>query len=235
MNLADLEILSGLFSPVSWTDHFPLDISDTAYRISIQLDDLDPHSEGMEETPTLILQVSYPKDYPEVAPDLELLAPPNAPRNSRLDLQEDRAYLLQELQSTIEENIGMAMVFTLVSTLKETAETLMADRAAATQAVKEREIAKAEEEENRKFQGTIVTKEKFLEWRESFRKEMEGEEQRKVEEKEAEEKKRKPSAKEETKLTGRQLWEGGLAGKADYDEEGEEEIPAAVEKMKIVA
>jgi hypothetical protein len=183
----------------------------------------------------LILQVSYPADYPDVAPDLEISAPPNAPRNTRLDLQEDRAYLLQALQPTIEENISMAMVFTLVSTLKETAETLMADRAAAAQAEKDREMAKAEEEENRKFQGMLVTREKFLEWREKFRKETEEEEQRKTEEKEAEEKKRKPSAKEETKLTGRQLWERGLAGKADYDEEGEDDIPVAVEKMKIAS
>lgn len=183
----------------------------------------------------MILQVSYPEDYPDVAPDLELSVPPNALRNSRLDIQEDRAYLLQALQPTIEENIGMAMVFTLVSTLKETAESLMADRAAAVQAVREQEIAKAEEEENRKFQGTLVTREKFLEWREKFRKEIEDEEQRKAEEKEAEEKKKKSSAKEETKLTGRQLWERGLAGKVDYDEEGEEDIPVAVEKMKIAA
>jgi len=211
------------------------DISDTAYRILIQLDDLDLSSDGTEEAPTLILQVSYPKDYPDVGPDLELLASPNSSRNSSLDIQEDRTYLLQALQPTIKENIGMAMVFTLVSTLKELAETLMVDRAAAAQAERDREVAKAEEEENRKFQGTLVTREKFREWRDMFRKEMEEEEQRKNEEKEAEEKKKKPSAKEETKLTGRQLWERGLAGKADYDEEAEDEIPMPVEKMKISA
>jgi hypothetical protein len=127
----------------------------------------------------------------------------------------------------------MAMVFTLVSTLKETAETLIADRVAAVQAEREREAAKAEEEENQKFQGALVTREKFLEWRERFRTEMEEEEQRKAEEKEVEERKKK-SSKDEIRLTGRQLWERGLAGKADYDED-DEEFPAIVEKLKIVA
>ncbi|GAD99373.1 conserved hypothetical protein [Paecilomyces variotii No. 5] len=222
------EVLSSIF-PDEITD-----ISDTSYRILITLDPPENY-ETEAESPILFLQVSYPEAYPDVAPDLEIAAPPNASKHPLLDLQEDRARLLDTLQPTIEENLGMAMVFTLVSALKEAAEQLMAERSNAVQAQKEMEIAKAEEEENRKFQGTLVTRERFLEWREKFMKELEEEEQRKLEEKEAEEKKKKPSAREEKKLTGRQLWERGLAGKGDYDEEGDEDIPAALEKMKVTA
>ncbi|KAJ9224407.1 RWD domain-containing protein [Paecilomyces variotii] len=222
------EVLSSIF-PDEITD-----ISDTSYRILITLD--PPENYDTEaEPPILFLQVSYPEEYPDVAPDLEISAPPNASKHPLLDLQEDRARLLETLQPTIEENLGMAMVFTLVSALKESAEQLMAERANAVQAKREMEIAQAEEEENRKFQGTLVTRERFLEWKEKFTKEMEEEEQRKLEEKEAEEKKKKPSAREEKKLTGRQLWETGLAGKGDYDEEDEEDIPAAMERMKVTA
>lgn len=129
----------------------------------------------------------------------------------------------------------MAMVFTLVSALKESAELLMAERANAAQALKEMEAAKAEEEENRKFEGTAVTVQSFLEWHAKFKKEMEEEEQRKREEKEAEDRKsKKPVAKEEKKLTGKQLWERGLAGKGDFDEDEEDSMPA-VDKMKIAA
>lgn len=129
----------------------------------------------------------------------------------------------------------MAMVFTLVSALKESAELLMAERANAAQALKEMEAAKAEEEENRKFEGTAVTVQSFLEWHERFKKEMEEEEQRKREEKEAEDRKnRKPVARDEKKLTGKQLWERGLAGKGDFDEDEEDSMPA-VDKMKIAA
>ncbi|GIJ81859.1 hypothetical protein Asppvi_000362 [Aspergillus pseudoviridinutans] len=226
------EVLDSIF-PEEITD-----ISDTAYRISINLEtpENDVRDEEETEQPVLILQVSYPPEYPDVAPDLDISTPPNAPKHPLLDIQEDRDRLLEALQSTIEENLGMAMVFTLVSTLKDSAELLMAERANAVQALKEMEAAKAEEEENRKFQGTAVTPETFLEWRERFRKEMEEREQREREEKEADEKRpKKTLAKEEKKLTGKELWERGLAGKADYDEDDEDAIPVAVEKMKITA
>lgn len=181
----------------------------------------------------IYLDVSYPEEYPDVVPDLNISSPPNAPKNPRLDVQEDREQLLETLQPVMEENMGMAMVFTLVSALKESAELLMAERANAVQAEKEIVAAKAEQEENRKFQGTPVNRETFLEWNARFKNETEEEEQRKREEKEAEDKKKR-SGKEEKKLTGRQLWERGLAGKADYDEEDEDTMPA-VDKLKVAA
>lgn len=198
---------------------------------------LDPPENDPEETeqPVIYLEVSYPEAYPDVAPELNISAPPNAPKNPRLDVYEDRDRLLEALQPTIDENMGMAMVFTLVSALKESAELLMSERANAVQAEKDIAAAKAEEEENRKFQGTPVNKETFLEWSARFKKEVEDEEQRKRDEKEAEDKKKKGSNKEEKKLTGRQLWEKGLAGKADYEDEDEDSMPAAVEKLKVAS
>ncbi|KAL4910655.1 hypothetical protein BDW74DRAFT_1196 [Aspergillus multicolor] len=230
--IEEREVLDSIF-PDEITD-----VSDTSYRISITLEAPDNDEQSAEaEPPILILQVSYPEDYPDVAPELELSAPLNAPKHPRLDITEDRDRLLEALQPIIEENMGMAMVFTLVSALKESAELLMAERLDAVHAVQEAEAAKAEEEENKKFQGTVVNRESFLEWLDKFKKEMETEERRQKEEKEAEEKKanKKGPAKEEKKLTGKQLWERGLAGKADFDEEDEDGIPAAVEKMKIAA
>ena len=63
----------------------------------------------------------------------------------------------------------MAMVFTLVSSVKESAELLIAERQQAVQTLKDVEAARAEEEENRKFHGTAVTRESFLAWRKRFR------------------------------------------------------------------
>ncbi|KAF1989514.1 RWD-domain-containing protein [Aulographum hederae CBS 113979] len=209
------------------------DISETEYRISVALDIVNPNAdEDEDEPPTLLLQVRYPEAYPDVAPDLEILAPPNAPKYPHLDLQEDKPHLLSSLAPTIEENIGMAMVFTLVSTLKESAEALVAERQDAIQAEKEVEAAKAEEEENRKFHGTAVTRESFLEWRERFQKDMEEEKRRKEEEAALEDKKKRV-AKEEVRLTGRQLWERGLARGDDEEEAGEESVD--IEKLKIQA
>lgn len=124
----------------------------------------------------------------------------------------------------------MAMVFTLVSTVKDGAELLISERQKAVQAQKEFEAAKAEEEENKKFHGTAVTRQSFLEWREKFRKELEEAEKRRQEEMLAEDKKKR-AAKEEVRLSGRQLWERGLVGKGDEEEEGEESID--VSSLKI--
>lgn len=181
---------------------------------------------------TILLQVQYPENYPEEAPRLDISAPPNAPKFRHLDIQEDKARLLEALEPTIEENMGMAMVFTLVSTLKDSAELLISERQQAVQAEKEFEAAKAEEEENAKFHGTAVTRESFLSWREKFRAEMEEAEKRRQEEALQEDKKKR-SSKEEVRLTGKQLWERGLAGRGDEEEDGDEGVD--VSKLKIEA
>ena len=215
-----------------WSRPSFTDISESSYRISINLDAPETADEEQEQ-PVIYLEVSYPEEYPDVAPQLSISSAPNAPKHPQLDIQEDRERLLESLQPTIEENMGMAMVFTLVSALKENAEELMIERVNAVQAEKDKIAAKAEEEENKKFQGTAVNRESFLEWHAKFQKELQDEEQRQKEEKEAEDKKKK-SNKDEKKLTGRQLWERGLAGKGDFEEEGDDALPA-VEKLKVAA
>ena len=125
----------------------------------------------------------------------------------------------------------MAMIFTLVSTLKDSAESLIAERREEVEVRRVADSAKAEEEENRKFHGTHVNRETFLQWREAFRKEMTELERRKQEEKELEDK-RKKTSRTDKKLTGKELWEKGLVGKVDdEDEEGDDVVN--VEKLKI--
>ncbi len=134
----------------------------------------------------------------------------------------------------------MAMIFAIVSTLKESAEALIAERQAVEQAKRDQESRRREEEENRRFVGEKVTRESFLRWREKFRREMREEEERRRMEEEGHEGGTgsggggagKGGRKEEKKLTGRELWEKGLVGKVDDDVDvlgvGEE-----VEKMKV--
>lgn len=178
----------------------------------------------------MLLQVSYPEDYPDVAPDLDLQAPHDSAKHPFLNIAEDKEELLSALQPTIEENLGMIMIFTLLDSLKEAAESLISSRQTAIQAEKEAEAARVEEEENRKFQGTAVTPASFMEWRAKFRKELEEEEQRRKEEREAEEKKKR-GPKEEKRMTGRQLWESGLA-KGDEDEDEEEATMPPTEQVE---
>jgi hypothetical protein len=138
------------------------------------------------------------------------------------------------LEPTIEDNLGIAMIFTLVTTLKDLAETLITDRRRLAEEAHEITLRAKEEEENRKFHGTVVTVERFLEWRDKFMKEMAEKERVKREEEELEEKKKRGGRVEEKRLTGRQLWERGLVGKGD--DEGVEDVEDAllgVEKLKV--
>jgi hypothetical protein len=126
----------------------------------------------------------------------------------------------------------MAMVFTLVTVLKDSAELLITERQNAEQAVADMEKAKLEEEENKKFQGEAVNRESFLAWRERFMKEQEEEAQKAIEDKEVEDKKARVK-KEEKKMTGRELWEKGLVGKVEEDDDEEDSVD--IEKLKIAS
>jgi hypothetical protein len=168
----------------------------------------------------MLLTVRYPEDYPDKAPVLEVSAPQNATPHTYLNLAEDKDELLQGLEATIEENLGMAMVFTLVSALKDAAEQLVVDRKKAAADAHEEAVLAAEREENKKFHGTPVTPETFIAWRALFLKEMEEIRIKEEEERLAELKKAR--IKEPVKLTGRQLWERGLATGA-VEEEGDDD------------
>ncbi|KAI1137020.1 RWD-domain-containing protein [Hypoxylon sp. FL0543] len=211
------------------------DISDSEYRISIKLDLPDEDHQGDDEapeSPTLILYVRYPENYPDEAPILDLSAPQNAAPHPHFSVAADKERLLKGLEDTIQENLGMAMIFTLVTTLKEEAEQLVADRKAEDAKAHEEALLAAEREENKKFHGTPVTPETFMKWREGFLKEMEEKQRREEEEKLAELKKAK--VKEPVRLTGRQLWERGLVGKGE--DEDDDSVPTEqAQELKIGA
>lgn len=214
--------------------HFFSDISDSEFRISILLDIINDDGDD-SQPPTIILQVKYPDDYPEVPPSLDLLGVPNAPVHPYFSISSDKQTLIDGLAETIEENMGMAMIFTLVSTLKDNAEQLVAERQAGTRLEQEKKLEALEREENKKFHGEAVSAESFMRWREGFRKEMEEARIRDEELEEAAEKKRNKGKDAVILLTGRQLWERGMAGKVEEEEEGDEDQATVegVEKLTV--
>lgn len=172
--------------PPNPSDLSPQDISETSYRISIPLDVQDPSSDDAPDPPTILLNITYPEAYPDVGPYLDITSPPNAPRYPLLDVAADKPQLLATLAPTVQESLGMAMIFTLITTLKDAAESLISDRQKQAEEVKEVAARKVEEEENRRFHGTAVTKERFLEWRDNFKREMEEKEMVRREEEDVE-------------------------------------------------
>ena len=181
---------------------------------------------------SLLLSVSYPPEYPDIAPGLDLSLAPSSLPPYHLTFPDDKAQLLDSIAANVEENLGMAMIFTLISTLKENTEQLIIERENAAQDLKDQESKRLEELENAKFHGEAVTKESFLAWREKFRAEME--EKRAKEETEREAEMTKKRLKVEEKLTGKELWEKGMVGKIEDGEiENTDEVDA-LERLKII-
>ena len=176
--------------------------------------------------------MSYPEDYPDVTPDLDLSLTSSSLPPHLLAFPNDKIQLLDSLAATMEENIGMAMIFTLISTLKENTEQLILERQNAAQDLKDQESKRLEELENVKFHGEAVTRESFLAWRTKFRAEME--ERRVKEETEREAELSKKKLKMEEKLTGKELWEKGMVGKIE-EEDGIEDAGEldALERLKV--
>lgn len=204
-----------------------------AFRISVKLDIPGVEDSG-DDAPAILLQVAYPEAYPDVFPDLDILPDPNGARHPLLDLSTDKARLLESLQPTLEESLGMSMIFSVHTTLKENAEQIIGERIAEQEAKKEAAAAEVQAKEDAKFHGMAVTRESFLEWREKFRKEMAEKQAREIEDREAEEKRKRGGKLEEKKLTGRQLWERGLVGKVDEDDiDGEDALAAGISNVEV--
>ena len=83
----------------------------------------------------------------------------------------------------------MAMIFTLVATLKDEAEQIALRRREDAAKVHHERVMEAERKENEKFQGTMVNRETFLKWRDDFVKEMEEKRQKEEDDRLAELKK----------------------------------------------
>merc|ERR1719337_842792 len=129
------------------------------------------------------------RNYPDEAPEMEIEEEENMDEDMRNGLR-------AKLAEVAEENLGMAMVFTIVSEaiqwLGETQDRLKDEEEARIKKIKD----EADAEEQRKLEGTKVTIESFLAWKGIFDEEM-----RKKKGKELEEK-----TKKSKKKTGRELF-----------------------------
>ncbi|XP_022905603.1 RWD domain-containing protein 1 [Onthophagus taurus] len=133
------------------------------------------------------LVFTYTAKYPEEAPIIELDEGENIS-------QEYERKLLDYLQTQIEENLGMVMIFTLVSSAQEWLNVKWDDIKKARDEEAQKRLKQEEEEELKRFEGTRVTVESFLNWKTKFYEDM------------GYLKKKEISDKEAKKLTGRELF-----------------------------
>ncbi|KAI3406529.2 GIR2 [Candida oxycetoniae] len=217
-----------------------LNDSQTQFQIRV---DLDLQSDRKH---SFYLIVKYPATYPEVTPNLSIeIAAQQGDEEEEVSQQqhanlsdgdesdedskniqlalhmaetidftkEDLNKLLGKLNDEAQVNIGMPSIFTLVSVLKDEAECLFQQKLDFANQQFERKRKELEKIEQKKFQGTKVTKESWLEWRNKFREEMRFD---KIDE-------RKKFEMHGGRLTGKEIFERGLAGNEDDVEENEQE------------
>ncbi|KAK3595223.1 hypothetical protein CHS0354_021538 [Potamilus streckersoni] len=107
------------------------------------------------------LHVLYVEKYPDEAPIVEIRDPENL---DDIDIQT----LNDLIQQKVEENLGMAMVFTLISVVQEKLSDIAEDTRRKQEEEKEKKKKMAEEVERKRFDGTRVTVENFLAWKTKF-------------------------------------------------------------------
>ncbi|EAU88561.2 hypothetical protein CC1G_04267 [Coprinopsis cinerea okayama7 len=191
--LEELEVLESIY---------PTELhrkSDTDIEIEAEQD------EELEGIPNikLLLAVHYPSAYPDVLPELKLSAVEGEISEKEIEA------LMKDLHAIGEENLGMAMTFTLVSHLREQ----LTNLARSNKAEKARLEAEMErlalEEEEARTRGTPVTVDSFKAWKAKFDKEIAAAKAREEEEKlkGLTPKEREEYKRAQLRLTGRQLFE----------------------------
>jgi len=194
--LEEFEVLESIY-PSELTK-----ISETIIQLDVEPEDYDS-ADG--EQLKITLEVQYPPQYPDVLPDLSLhaLEGEGEIEDSEID------GLLKDLRAVGEENLGIAMTFTLVSHLREQLSALVktrSERKRKEEMEKERLALEAEEARTR---GTPVTPEAFRAWKIKFDQEIAATKKARDDEKL---RGLTPKEREETKrmtarLSGRQLFE----------------------------
>ena len=140
----------------------------------------DPDNEAM-----IVLTFTFNEAYPNDVPEFEI------EESENLNDEQDA---LDFLTSQAKENLGMPMIYTLISGLIEKLNKDNDQRKEDEANEKERREREKEAEELKRFEGTKVTVESFLKWKADFDKEMS-------------ELKRKKEEKANKKTTGKQLFE----------------------------
>ncbi|XP_037083490.1 RWD domain-containing protein 1-like isoform X2 [Pollicipes pollicipes] len=103
-----------------------------------------------------LLAITCPARYPDEAPQIDILEEPE----NCVPLEVEQ--LMETLQAEAEANLGMVMVFTIASAASEWL----------NNHCDELRRRKEEEAERKRFEGTRVSVETFLKWKEGFEKEM---------------------------------------------------------------
>ncbi|KAJ1917035.1 rwd domain-containing protein [Mycoemilia scoparia] len=220
----EIEVLESIYS-----DELKILATEPYHRFSVKV-------EAEENTPNpcaVEIEFTYTPNYPDELPSYNLQNSEDT-KDFELDSKELNK-LRSGISSIAQESLGMVMIFTILSTVKEELTQILMDRADAKRkeidAIKQAEL----EQERQKFVGTKVTKESFLAWREKFDKEME-EMKRAQSGGNKDEAKKKSSSAGGSKLTGRELFEHDktlVASDNAYFKEGDVSVDVSLFEKEV--
>ncbi|KAJ2511783.1 rwd domain-containing protein [Coemansia sp. RSA 2049] len=216
--------------------------TDPQYKFSIRIP-IDDDGEDEIRPCVVKLVVEYTPTYPDELPEFDLVLADDEDSEDDEDdedggnnghgggakqqLGETDATLSEQdiedmkarAREMAEETLGMAMVFSMATTIKETCADRLCEKTNELKRIRELRIQKEIEAEQAKFVGTLVTRANFLEWKEKFDREMSERNLRNQADQTAAAGRRGPSAgsggalagaassKKDGKLSGRELFE----------------------------
>lgn len=133
------------------------------FKLPIATTEYDPEVET--EGLSCMLVFSYTEKYPDTAPLVEI----EDPENFRDGYE---GGLLEHIQETIQENLGIEMIFSLVSSAQEWLNCKYDELKNEAENEKLEAKRRLDEEERKKFEGTRVTVESFMAWKIAFERDM---------------------------------------------------------------
>lgn len=178
----ELEALESIY-PDSFT---VLSEKPTTFTITVT-SEAGENDENVQTT----LKFTYREKYPDETPLYEIVSQENLEDN-------DVTGIINLLEQQAEENLGMVMIFTLVSAVQEKLNEIVDQIKTRREEEKKQKEREAEEEEKQRFHGTPVTIENFLNWKAKFDAELLEIKRKKMKEEEQAGK---------NKLSGKQLFE----------------------------
>ncbi|XP_018580248.1 RWD domain-containing protein 1 [Anoplophora glabripennis] len=164
---------------------FQLMSTEPHYKFSIPIK-TEEHEPDSENGLSCDLVITYTSKYPEESPIIEI-------ENSE-NFEDYETNFLKYLDEQIKENLGMVMIFTIVSAAQEWLNVKWEETKKEKEERAALKLKKEEEAERKRFEGTRVTVETFMKWKQRFEDEM------------GITKKREMLEKEGKKLTGRELF-----------------------------
>uniref|UniRef100_T1JCC5 RWD domain-containing protein n=1 Tax=Strigamia maritima TaxID=126957 RepID=T1JCC5_STRMM len=176
------------------------------FTIFIKTDEYDEDSDEVTGA-ACKLEFTYVENYPDSPPSISIVESANMEDDNSSDLQ-------MVLTAEAENNLGMVMIFTLVSTAQELLNTKWDEVQRNKQKQVEKLLQEKEEAEMKKFEGTRVTVESFLLWKAQFDLEMAS-------------LKTTVSKEDNKKLTGRELFERDhtlISSDINFLLDGEEDV-----------